>query len=58
MRYDPIHALAGLAMLSVMSGNMTPRRTYKMRYSEFCGPPHPTTRQQLRALQRRAAKLA
>lgn len=52
-----IHAVAGLAMLAGLCGGRTlPRKSLRCRYSSFCGPIQPTTRQQRRAMMREAAK--
>lgn len=54
-----ISGLAGLAMLCAMGGaEIESRPPRPMRYREFCGPPHPKSRQHLRALMRQAAKAA
>lgn len=55
--YSLVGALCGLAAIGAMSEGRIAYKPRPLRYSRFCGPPHPTTRQQLRALQR-AAKSA
>lgn len=53
-RYGGISALVGLAVLGALSDTALPRKDRACRYREAAGPPHPTTRQQRRALQRKA----
>jgi len=53
-----LSGLAGLAMLCAMGGAEIVSKPRPMRYREFCGPPHPKSRQHLRALMRQAAKAA
>jgi hypothetical protein len=58
-RHVDLHGLAGLAMLCAMgAAEIEPAPRRPMRYREFCGPPHPKSRQHLRALMRQAAKVA
>jgi len=49
----PAAALA-LAVISSMSagGNLPRKKPSLRRYSTFCGPPYPTSRQHRRAMQR------
>ena len=56
MRHDPIMVLAGIAMLSALSGGGMRKEPRLRRYSQFCGPPYPASRQQLRQMRRQAAK--
>lgn len=55
MRRDGFVGLAGLAVLAAMSGAARDIKPRPRRYSQFCGPPHPKSRQQRRALERAAS---
>jgi hypothetical protein len=46
--------LAGLAVLAAMSGRTAPYKRPLRRYSEPLGPPWPLSRQQRRAMERKA----
>lgn len=50
-----VMALCGFAMLSALAGGPPPKPRPR-RYSSFCGPIYPTTRQQRRAMERIAGK--
>jgi hypothetical protein len=54
LRHNPIAAICGLAMAMAHSGD-APKRDRTCRYRTPAGPPHPTSRQQRRALFRQAS---
>lgn len=55
MRVD-LAGIACLAVLAAMTGGARDTKPRLRRYSQFCGPPHPKSRQHRRALEREAAK--
>ena len=56
-RVNSLHALASLAVLSVMSNGLAiSREPRQCVYQSFCGPVQPVGRQQMRAALRQAEK--
>lgn len=54
MGFTNLRGMRGLAALAVMARGMPRKKPSPRRYSSFCGPPYPNTRQQRRALERKS----